>query len=96
MGIPRGSTEMSPHSPLRALSLASMELHAAVEPRSAHPMLSEEKQMEVLDAYDLTRPFRAAAADRINHHTVARYVKQEERAADGSITELELPLQSVA
>jgi transposase len=47
-------------------------------------MLSEENQMEVLEAYDLTRSFRAAAQlTGVDHHTVARYVKQ--RAAGETV-----------
>ena len=38
-------------------------------------MLSEEKAMEILEAYDLTRSFRSAAAlCGVDHHTVRRYV----------------------
>ncbi len=38
-------------------------------------MLSKEKQMDVLEAYDLTQSLRAAAElTGVDHHTVARYV----------------------
>ena len=38
-------------------------------------MLSKEKQMDVLEAYDLTKSLRAAAElTGVDHHTVARYV----------------------
>ena len=38
-------------------------------------MLSEEKMMEILEAYDLTGSFRATAAlCGVDHHTVRRYV----------------------
>ena len=38
-------------------------------------MLSEEKAMEILEAYDLTSSFRSAAAlCGVDHHTVRRYV----------------------
>jgi hypothetical protein len=38
-------------------------------------MLPKEKQMEVLEAYDLTKSTRAAAElTGVDHHTVARYV----------------------
>jgi transposase len=38
-------------------------------------MLPKEKQMEVLEAYDLTKSLRAAAQlTGVDHHTVARYV----------------------
>ena len=38
-------------------------------------MLSKERQMEVLEAYDLTKSFRAAAQlTGVDHHTVKRLV----------------------
>jgi transposase len=38
-------------------------------------MLSKEKKMDVLEAFDLTKSFRAAAQlTGVDHHTVARYV----------------------
>jgi hypothetical protein len=38
-------------------------------------MLPKEKQMQVLEAYDLTKSFRAAAQlTGVDHHTVARVV----------------------
>ena len=38
-------------------------------------MLSKEKEMDVLEAYDLTQSLRAAVElTGVDHHTVARYV----------------------
>lgn len=49
-------------------------------------MLSKEKQMDVLEAYDLTRSLRAAAElTGVDHHTVARYVVA--RAAGAALEE---------
>jgi Integrase core domain len=49
-------------------------------------MLSKEKQMDVLEAYDLTKSLRAAAElTGVDHHTVARYVAA--RAAGRPIEE---------
>jgi len=64
-----------------------MALHATIEPGRNKPMLSEEKQMDVLEAYDLTRSLRAAAQlTGTDHHTVARYVAA--RAAGRPIEEM--------
>ncbi|HXN60812.1 MAG TPA: IS21 family transposase [Acidimicrobiales bacterium] len=50
-------------------------------------MLSKEKQMDVLEAYDLTKSLRAAAElAGTDHHTVARYVAA--RAAGMAIEEM--------
>ena len=50
-------------------------------------MLSKEKQMDVLEAYDLTKSLRGAAElTGVDHHTVARYVAA--RAAGRSIEEM--------
>ncbi len=50
-------------------------------------MLSKEKQMDVLEAYDLTKSLRAAAQlTGVDHHTVARYVAA--RAAGRSTQEM--------
>ena len=50
-------------------------------------MLSKEKQMDVLEAYDLTKSLRAAAElTGTDHHTVARYVAA--RAAGMAIEEM--------
>lgn len=50
-------------------------------------MLSKEKQMDVLEAYDLTKSLRAAAQlAGTDHHTVARYVAA--RAAGQAIEEM--------
>ena len=50
-------------------------------------MLSKEKQMDVLEAYDLTKSLRGAAElTGVDHHTVARYVAA--RAAGLSIEEM--------
>jgi len=50
-------------------------------------MLSKEKQMDVLEAYDLTQSLRGAAQlTGVDHHTVARYVAA--RAAGRSIEEM--------
>ena len=50
-------------------------------------MLSKEKQMDVLEAYDLTKSLRAAAElTGTDHHTVARYVAA--RAAGTAIEEM--------
>ncbi|MDA8342194.1 MAG: IS21 family transposase, partial [Actinomycetota bacterium] len=46
-------------------------------------MLPEEKIMEVLEAYDLTRSFRSAALlCGVDHHTVARYVAARDAGLD--------------
>ena len=50
-------------------------------------MLSKEKQMDVLEAYDLTKSLRGAAQlTGVDHHTVARYVAA--RAAGRAIDEM--------
>ena len=50
-------------------------------------MLPKEKQMDVLEAYDLTQSLRAAAElTGVHHHTVARYVAA--RACGHSLEEL--------
>jgi hypothetical protein len=50
-------------------------------------MLSKEKQMDVLEAYDLTRTLRGAAElTGVDHHTVARYVAA--RAAGLNVEEM--------
>jgi hypothetical protein len=50
-------------------------------------MLSKEKQMDVLEAYDLTQSLRGAAQlTGVDHHTVARYVAA--RAAGRSVEEV--------
>ena len=50
-------------------------------------MLSKEKQMDVLEAYDLTKSLRAASQlTGVDHHTVARYVAA--RAAGRSYEEM--------
>ena len=52
-------------------------------------MLSKEKQMDVLEAYDLTKSLRAAAElTGVDHHTVARYVAA--RATGTALEELAL------
>jgi transposase len=57
-----------------------MELQRTHRARKEHPMLYKEKQMEVLEAYDLTRSLRAAAQlTGVDHHTVARYVEARAR-----------------
>src|SRR5579875_403549 len=49
----------------------------------ARLMLPEEKIMEVLEAYDLTRSLRSAAMlCGVDHHTVARYVAAREAGLD--------------
>ena len=46
-------------------------------------MLSEESIMEVLEAFDLTRSYRAAAQlSGVDHHTVARYVAARNAGLD--------------
>jgi transposase len=51
-------------------------------------MLSKEKQMDVLEAYDLTKSLRGAAQlTGVDHHTVARYVAA--RAAGRAIDEIQ-------
>jgi transposase len=56
-------------------------------------MLSKEKQMDVLEAYDLTRTLRAAAElAGVDHHTVARYVAA--RAAGLDLDQIERPSKS--
>jgi hypothetical protein len=50
-------------------------------------MLSKEKQMDVLEAYDLTKTMRGAAElSGVDHHTVARYVAA--RAAGLSLEDM--------
>jgi hypothetical protein len=40
-------------------------------------MLSEEKQMEVLEAHDLTKSLRACrSADQRHHHTGSRHIER--------------------
>ena len=64
-----------------------MELQRTHRARKEHPMLSKEKQMDVLEAYDLTKSLRAAAQlAGTDHHTVARYVAA--RAAGQAIEEM--------
>jgi transposase len=49
-------------------------------------MLSEEKAMEILEAYDLTRSFRSTAAlCGVDHHTVRRYVAARAAGLDPTI-----------
>jgi transposase len=51
-------------------------------------MLSKEKQMDVLEAYDLTQSLRGAAQlTGVDHHTVARYVAA--RAAGRAVDEIQ-------
>lgn len=46
-------------------------------------MLSKEKQMDVLEAYDLTKSLRATAQlTGVDHHTVARYVEARARGRE--------------
>jgi hypothetical protein len=64
-----------------------MELQHTHRARKEHPMLSKEKQMDVLEAYDLTNSLRAAAQlTGTDHHTVARYVAA--RAAGMAVEEM--------
>ena len=57
-------------------------------------MLSEEKQMEVLEAYDLTNCYRSAAElTGVDHHTVAALVAAR---AIGTLKEAPAPRASVA
>ncbi len=56
-------------------------------------MLSKEKQMDVLEAYDLTKTLRGAAElAGVDHHTVARYVAA--RAAGLELEESERPTKT--
>ena len=49
-------------------------------------MLSEEKAMEILEAYDLTSSFRSAAAlCGVDHHTVRRYVAARAAGLDPTV-----------
>jgi transposase len=49
-------------------------------------MLSEEKAMEILEAYDLTRSFRSTAAlCGVDHHTVRRYVAARAAGIDPTV-----------
>ena len=49
-------------------------------------MLSKEKIMEVLEAYDLTGSYRSAAQlCGVDHHTVPRYVKAREAGLDVTV-----------
>jgi transposase len=49
-------------------------------------MLSEEKAMEILEAYDLTRSFRSTAAlCGVDHHTVRRYVAARAAGLDPTV-----------
>ena len=60
-----------------------MELQRTHRARKEHPMLSKEKQMDVLEAYDLTKSLRAAAQlTGVDHHTVARYVEARARGQE--------------
>jgi transposase len=53
-------------------------------------MLSEEKIVEVLEAYDLTRSYRSAALlAGVDHHTVRRYVAARDSGLDLSVTTVE-------
>lgn len=55
-------------------------------------MLSEEKIVEVLEAYDLTRSYRSAAQlAGVDHHTVRRYVAAREAGLDVSVATVERP-----
>jgi hypothetical protein len=64
-----------------------MELQRTHRARKEHTMLPKEKQMDVLEAYDLTQSLRAAAElTGVDHHTVARYVAA--RACGQSLEEL--------
>jgi hypothetical protein len=48
-------------------------------------MYSKEKILEILEAYDLTKSFRSAAAlTGCDHHTVARYVAARAAGLDPS------------
>ena len=50
-------------------------------------MLSKEEQMEVLEAYDLTRSYRATAQlCGVDHHTVARVVAERAAGCAGTST----------
>jgi len=58
-------------------------------------MLPKEKQVEVLDAYDLTRSYRSAAQlTGVDHHTVARLVAA--RALGTELTDEPLVRSKVA
>ena len=47
-------------------------------------MLPKEREMEVLEAYDLTKSYRSAAQlCGVDHHTVARVVQYELAALEG-------------
>jgi transposase len=53
-------------------------------------MLSEEKIVEVLEAYDLTRSYRSAALlAGVDHHTVRRYVAARDSGLDLTVTPVE-------
>ena len=61
-----------------------------INTKEEHLMLSEEKQMEVLEAFDLTKSHRAAGQlVGVDHHTVARAVAA--RALGQSPTEPSMP-----
>jgi transposase len=66
-----------------------------IEPRRNTLTLPEEKQMEVLEAYDLTRSFRAAGQlCGVDHHTVAKVVAA--RALGSELSEERLVRSKVA
>src|SRR5271154_5829358 len=78
---------MSPSTTDRSLPGIDGAATASIEPGRNTPMLSKEKQMDVLEAYDLTQSLRGAAQlTGVDHHTVARYVAA--RAAGRSIEEM--------
>ena len=55
-------------------------------------MLVEEKIMEVLEAYDLTKSLRSAAAlCGVDHHTVKRYVAARSAGLDPTPTPVRPP-----
>src|SRR5271163_3022451 len=72
-----------PHPPPSGPSLASMELQGTHRARKGHHMLPKEKQMHVLEAFDLTQSLRGAAElTGVDHHTVARYVPARAAGVD--------------
>ena len=66
-------------------------LNAGTSEEDRHLMYSKEKILEILEAYDLTKSFRSAAAlIGCDHHTVARYVAARAAGLDPS-TDIDRP-----
>ena len=87
IGIPHGRTRDVPIHHRSVPPWHRWSCKGTHRARKEHPMLSKEKQMDVLEAYDLTKSLRGAAQlTGVDHHTVARYVAA--RAAGRAIDEV--------